>query len=62
MSRRILTPDEAFEAGFEEPCQHLVLDPNDCPDCRLSPAEIRRLAVLLRSEPAAEDSAHTRAA
>lgn len=45
-----LTPDQAFEAGFSEPCEHLVPDPNDCPQCRLTEAEIRRLAVLLRSE------------
>ncbi|MFI2437443.1 hypothetical protein [Streptomyces sp. NPDC018693] len=63
MSRRIcLSVDEAFEAGFEEPCQHLVPDPNDCPDCRLSAAEIRRLAVLLRSEPTTESGAHPAAA
>lgn len=63
MSGRIcLTPDEAFEAGFEEACEHSVPDPNDCPHCRLSVAEIRRFAVLLRGEPAAEDGARTKAA
>ncbi|NEB00590.1 hypothetical protein [Streptomyces sp. SID13726] len=49
---RILTADAAFLAGFEEPCEHLVPDPNDCPKCRLTEAEIRRLAVLLRSDTA----------
>ena len=58
MNRRIcLTPDEAFEVGFEEPCEHSVPDPNDCPGCRLSGDEIRRLAVLLRGETAAQDDA-----
>ncbi|WP_329597793.1 hypothetical protein OIE43_18970 [Streptomyces pseudovenezuelae] len=51
MTGRIcLTPEEAFEAGFEEPCEHLVPDPSDCPSCRLTEAEIRRLVVLLRSD------------
>lgn len=63
MSGRIcLSAQAAFEAGFEEACEHRVPDPNDCPDCRLSEAEIRRLAVLLRSEPAAEAGARTTAA
>lgn len=53
MSSRICrTPDEAFEAGFEEPCEHQVPDPEDCPKCRLTEAEIGRLVVLLRSDPA----------
>ncbi|MEU3253172.1 hypothetical protein [Streptomyces sp. NPDC006997] len=48
MSGRVcLTPDEAFEAGFNEPCQHGLSDPEDCPRCRLSDAEIGRLVVLL---------------
>ncbi|MFE3855265.1 hypothetical protein ACFXPN_29555 [Streptomyces griseorubiginosus] len=51
MNGRIcLTPQQAFEAGFEEPCEHQVPDPNDCPTCRLTGAEIRRLAVLLRND------------
>lgn len=63
MSGRIcLTPDEAFAAGYEEPCEHLVPDPNQCPTCRLSGDEIRRLAVLLRSEPTAESGPRTAAA
>ncbi|MFI1030775.1 hypothetical protein [Streptomyces sp. NPDC020951] len=49
MTGRIcLSPEEAFEAGFEEPCEHLVPNPADCPDCRLTAAEISRLSVLLR--------------
>lgn len=63
MSARIcLSVDEAFEAGFEEPCEHQVPNPNDCPACRLSAAEIRRLVVLLRSEPTPERGARTAAA
>lgn len=51
MSGRIcLSADEAFDAGFEAPCEHRVPDPNDCPECRLTGDEIRRLAVLLRSD------------
>jgi hypothetical protein len=58
VNRRIcLTPDEAFEVGFEEPCEHSVPDPTDCPHCRLSVAEIRRFAVLLRGETAAQGDA-----
>jgi hypothetical protein len=48
MSRRCLTPDEAFEAGFNEPCQHGIPDPEDCQRCRLTDAEICRLVVLLQ--------------
>lgn len=46
------TADEAFQAGFEEPCEHQVPDPEDCPQCRLTEAEIGRLVVLLRRDPA----------
>ncbi|MFJ9377754.1 hypothetical protein [Streptomyces sp. NPDC101455] len=63
MSRRIcLSADEAFEAGFKAPCEHLVPDPNDCPRCRLTEAEIRRLVVLLRSDPLTAASAPAAAA
>lgn len=63
MTRRIcLTPEQAFEAGFEEPCEHLVPDPNDCPKCCLSGAEIRRLVVLLHSGLATDAGARTTAA
>ena len=61
-SRICLSVEQAFEAGFEEPCQHLVPDPDDCPQCRLSDAEIRRLVVLLRSELAPETTARPAAA
>lgn len=44
----ILTPEEAFEAGFAESCDH-SLDPTECPACRLTEAEIGRSVVLLRS-------------
>jgi hypothetical protein len=47
MSRVVLTIDEAFEAGFNEPCEHGT-PPEDCPSCRLTAAEIGRLVVLLR--------------
>lgn len=49
MSARIcVSAEEAFQAGFEEACEHLAPKPADCPDCRLTPSEISRLAVLLR--------------
>ncbi|MEW2570459.1 hypothetical protein [Streptomyces sp. NPDC047070] len=48
MSGRIcLTPAEAFEAGFAELCEHEAA-PERCPQCRLTPAEIGRLVVLLQ--------------
>lgn len=47
MSRVCMTVDEAFEAGFNEPCEHGT-PPADCPSCRLTDAEIGRLVVLLR--------------
>ena len=42
------TPDQAFQAGYDEPCVHQVPNPSDCPDCRLTDDEIARLAVLNR--------------
>jgi hypothetical protein len=60
--RICLTADEAFQAGFDAPCEHQVPDPAACPDCRLTTAEIRRLAVLLRSEPPAKIAPHAAAA
>lgn len=46
--RRICrTPEEAWQAGWDEPCQHGVPDITQCPACRLTEAEIGRLAVLL---------------
>lgn len=49
MNRRVcLTPEEAFAAGFNEPCQHGQPDPEDCSRCRLTDAEIGRLVVLLQ--------------
>lgn len=63
MTGRIcLSPDAAFEAGFEEACEHHVPDPTTCPKCRLTEAEIRRFAVLLRSEPEVEADVRTAAA
>lgn len=52
------TPQEAFEAGFNAPCEHGVPRPPNCPRCRLTEAEIGRLAVLLGAclRPAAERS------
>lgn len=47
MSRICKTVDEAFEAGFNESCEH-DSPPEDCPSCRLTAAEIGRLVVLLR--------------
>lgn len=62
MSGRVcLTPEEAFEAGFNEPCQHGRPDPNDCPRCRLTAAEIGRLVVLLQGAYRPQHSAQTAA-
>lgn len=47
--RRVcMTPEEAFQAGWDEPCTHGVADPTKCPSCRLTEAEIGQLAVLHR--------------
>lgn len=43
----IRTFEEAFQQGWDEPCEHGVPDPVDCPGCKLTPEEITRLAVLL---------------
>lgn len=49
MSRRICrTPDEILAAGMHAACTHGITPMRDCPDCRLSPVEIGRLAVLHR--------------
>lgn len=49
MNRRICrTPDEILAAGMHAPCEHGIAPMRDCPECRLSPAEIGRLAVLHR--------------
>ncbi|MEV7422817.1 hypothetical protein [Streptomyces sp. NPDC091212] len=45
------TPDDAFQAGYDAPCEH-GLSPVDCEHCRLTIAEIGRLVVLLRPSPA----------
>lgn len=52
------TPEEAFQAGWEEPCEHGSKDPGDCPECRLTPEEIARIALLMRPyvNPAETDS------
>jgi hypothetical protein len=42
------TPDEAFASGWNAPCEHDTEDPTVCPACRLTGAEIARLAVLHR--------------
>lgn len=41
------TADEAYQAGYEAPCDHGI-DPVQCPKCCLTEEEIGRLAVLLR--------------
>ena len=41
------TPEEAFQAGWDSPCEHGIPDPVDCPDCRLTPEEITCFAALL---------------
>lgn len=49
MTRRICqTPDEILAAGMHAVCEHGVSPMRDCSDCRLSPAEIGRLALLHR--------------
>lgn len=42
------TPQEAFEAGLTESCEHGARAAVDCRRCRLTDAEIGRLAVLLQ--------------
>lgn len=62
--RRICrTPEEILAAGMNAPCEHGIAPMRNCPDCRLSPSEIGRLAVLHRpyvlaaAEAAATDAA-----
>jgi hypothetical protein len=43
------TPEEAFQAGLEQPCEHGVHPMPRCPKCRLTEAEIADIAVLLGS-------------
>ncbi|WP_155997921.1 hypothetical protein [Streptomonospora sp. PA3] len=47
MSAVCVTAEDAFRAGFEADCEHGDA-PDVCPSCRLTDAEIGRLAVLLR--------------
>lgn len=57
MSRICMTTEQAFEAGFNEPCEHGTRC-DHCPQCRLTDAEIGRLVVLLRGSqrPQAQDA------
>ncbi|MFI5973604.1 hypothetical protein [Streptomyces sp. NPDC051452] len=56
MSARICrTAEEAFQAGWDEKCDHDT-DPGVCPECGLTDTEIARLVILL-SHPAAPTSA-----
>jgi hypothetical protein len=41
------TAEEAFRAGWDEPCDHGFADPGECADCGLTDAEIGQLVVLL---------------
>lgn len=50
------TAAEAFAAGWQEPCEHQA-DPARCPQCRLTAAEMARLAVLHRPHLAAPETA-----
>lgn len=52
------TADEAFQAGWDEPCDH-GLDPGECSACCLTDAEIARLVLLLSdlASPAPERAA-----
>ncbi|MFF3847978.1 hypothetical protein [Streptomyces sp. NPDC002328] len=40
------TAEEAFQAGWDETCEHNT-DPGECPVCGLTDTEIARLVVLL---------------
>ncbi len=54
MAARICrTSEEAFQAGWNEPCDHGA-DPGQSPECRLTDAEIGQLVTLLShlAEPA----------
>jgi hypothetical protein len=42
------TVEDAFQAGLNAPCEHNIPNPVDCPDCRLTPAEIEHLVVMHR--------------
>lgn len=47
MSRRLCrTPDDAFAAGWNEPCDHGTA-PDRCDACSPTEAEIAKLVVLL---------------
>lgn len=43
-----LTAEDAWQAGWDAPCEHGVPDPNDCPRCALTAEEIARLVILHR--------------
>lgn len=48
MAARICrTAADAFQAGWDAPCEHHIPDPGDCPECALTDAEIAQLVVLL---------------
>jgi hypothetical protein len=42
------TPEEALQAGLDAPCEHGIPNPNDCPRCALTDAEIAFLVALHR--------------
>lgn len=42
------TADEAWQAGWDAPCEHGIADPTACPDCALTPDEIARMVTLHR--------------
>lgn len=42
------TADDAWQAGYDAPCEHGVADPTACSSCALTPAEIARLVILHR--------------
>lgn len=46
MNQLCRTPEDAWRAGWEAPCEHGA-DPTACGRCRLRPEEIARLTVLL---------------
>ncbi|MCQ9178731.1 hypothetical protein KMT30_06735 [Streptomyces sp. IBSBF 2953] len=41
------TANEAFAAGWDEPCEHGQPDPGECRQCGLTDVEVERLSVVL---------------
>lgn len=56
------TVADAWQAGWDEPCEHGVLDLADCGHCALTMAEISRLVLLHRPYLVAQTAQHRTAA